>query len=202
MRTPLQVGLTGGIGSGKSTVAKIFQTMGATLIDADAISRQSTSANGNAIPLIRETFGSEMIALDGALNRKAMRELVFHDPSARQKLEEIVHPLVSIDIRRKTQAANEVNVPCIVIDIPLLTESKHWRGKLDLVVIVDCTEDTQRERVTMRDHWDSATISSVIEAQSTRLRRLHCADMVLYNDGITPEILEDKVKKLARQFGL
>jgi dephospho-CoA kinase len=202
MRTPLQVGLTGGIGSGKSTVAKMLQAMGAALIDADAMSRQCTSANGDAIPLIQKTFGTELIALDGALNRKAMRELVFHDPSARQKLEAIVHPLVSMEIQTQIQAALAAGVPCIVIDIPLLTESKHWRAKLDLVVIVDCTEDTQRERVSMRDHLDMATITSVMQAQSTRLHRVHCADIVLYNDGITHETLEGKVKELAHQFGL
>jgi dephospho-CoA kinase len=202
MHTPLQVGLTGGIGSGKSTIATMLKAMGASVIDADAISRQCTSADGKAIPLIREAFGTEMIALDGALNRKAMRALVFNAPAARQKLEDIVHPLVSLEIQRNVQSAERAGVSCIVIDIPLLTESQHWRAKLDLVVIVDCTEKTQMARVALRDQLDLATISRVMQAQSTRLHRVHCADIVLYNDGVPLEILEGNVKKLARQFGL
>ena len=198
----LRLGLTGGIGSGKSTVTALLSRRGATIIDADAISRQCTAPKGAAIPAIRAKFGANMITADEGLDRDAMRALVFSEPSARLQLQEIVHPLVGQEIAAQTQAAESANVPCIVFDIPLLTESAHWRQRLHQVLVVDCSEATQRQRVQARDQLDTATVDRIISAQSTRTHRLRCADIVIHNEGIDLEELEAQVTAIAQRFGL
>ncbi len=198
----LLLGLTGGIGSGKSTVAASFSKHEIPVIDADAISRQSTAAQGNAMEAIRAKFGAEMIAADGGLDREAMRTLVFSNPSARLMLQEIVHPLVGQEISRQTQLAEAANAACIVFDIPLLTESAHWRQRLHQVLVVDCSEATQRQRVLARDKLDEATVNRIIRAQSSRVHRLRCADIVIHNESINLEELDVQVAMIARRFGL
>ena len=143
-----------------------------------------------------------MVAADGGLDRNAMRALVFSEPSARLQLQEIVHPLVAQEIAAQTQTAEAANAPCIVFDIPLLTESAHWRQRLHQVLVVDCSEATQRARVQARDKLDSETVERIMGAQSNRIHRLRCADIVIHNDGISIEALSAEVEAIAQKFGL
>jgi dephospho-CoA kinase len=194
-----RIGLTGGIGSGKSTVGARLQTLGADLIDADAISRASTAAGGAAMPAVLERFGPNFIGSDGALDRARMRERVFADPSARATLEAIVHPLVARDIARRVAQSNKA---CIVFDVPLLAESPRWRPQLDRVVVVDCSEATQRRRVRTRSGWDDAVIDGVLRSQSSRVLRLAVADAVIFNDEDDLDRLHRLVDRLSTSFGL
>jgi len=198
-RRPWRLGLTGGIGSGKSTVGARLRALGADLIDADALSRQSTAAGGAAIAPIREAFGADFIDADGALNRVAMRERVFTDPTARQALEAIVHPVVAQGIRAQVQASR---APCIVFDIPLLVESPRWRAQLDRVLVVDCSEATQVRRVQARSGWDEATVEAVIRQQASRTQRLAAADLVVFNENDDLGRLHDAIDRLSSRFGL
>lgn len=194
-----RLGLTGGIGSGKSTVGARLQAHGAELIDADAISRATTALGGAALPAVREIFGAEFIDEQGALHRSRMRELVFADPSARQRLEAIVHPLVSAEVARLVSSSNK---RCIVFDVPLLAESPRWRPQLDRVLVVDCSEATQRRRVKARNGWDDAVIDGVLRSQSPRLARLAIADAVVFNDTDGLDRLHAAVDRLSASFGL
>lgn len=195
----LRLGLTGGIGSGKSTVALRLQTHGAVVIDADAIARACTAPGGAAMAKIAQTFGAAFVAADGALDRQRMREHVFQHPAARKQLEAIVHPLVAQDIARQAAASR---ARCTVFDIPLLVESPRWRPQLDRVLVVDCEPETQSSRVMTRNGWDRAAVQAVLESQSPRLQRLAAADFVLYNDGIDIARLHRLVDRLAQRFGL
>ena len=202
--TPFRLGLTGGIGSGKSTVAQRFMERGAAIIDADQISRSMTAAGGPALPMIAQTFGSELIdASTGALDRVRMRELVFSDPTARQRLEAIVHPLISEESARQVQAATAERRKLIVHDLPLLVESKHWRSQLDAIVVVDCRASTQIERVIQRNNLTPQSVEAIIQAQASREQRLAAADWVIYNDeGVTIGALHAFTDQIADGFGL
>jgi dephospho-CoA kinase len=191
----LHLGLTGGIGSGKSTVAVLLTSHGACVIDADAISRATTAPGGAAIGAIREIFGSDMITNDGALDREAMRKRVFSDPNAKLCLEEIIHPLVG-------QAAQSNGAKCIVFDLPLLVESPRWRQRLDRVLVVDCLPATQIARVVKRSALAEHQVLQIMGAQATRNKRLAAADVVLFNDGIDLGSLAMQVAELVPQFGL
>jgi len=200
---PLRIGLTGGVGSGKSTVAQMLVQLGATLVDADAISRASTTAGGAAIEAIRQTFGESLIDAEGALDRDRMRTLVFQDPTARQRLEAIVHPIVRAEIERQCQTATS---DCVVLDIPLLVESPHWRERVHTVWVVDCQPATQAARVMRRNGWPAAQIEAVLAAQASREQRLQAADTVIDNDLATLQQLETQVRaayaQTRQQFGL
>lgn len=198
-RSPLRLGLTGGIGSGKSTVARLFQARGATVIDADAISRACTEAGGSAMSAIESTFGSTFVAPDGSLDRQRMREHVFVQPHARKTLEAIIHPLVGAEVRRLAEVATS---SCLVFDVPLLVESPHWRHQLDRVLVVDCSHETQVRRVTERNGWERSAIEAVIKSQCPRDVRLAAADMVLFNDGREIDTLQQMVTQLVNRFGL
>lgn len=207
MGTAVQrIGLTGGIGSGKSTVASMLQQLGATLVDADAISRQLTAAGGAAIPAIAGHFGMGVIGPDGAMNRDAMRALVLQDAGVRMKLEAIVHPLVGRETARQAEAAVAAGQRCVVFDIPLLVESPHWRGRLDRVLVIDCLPDTQIDRVMAREAarpgWTRAAVEQVMAAQTSRCQRLSAADICVYNEAISMEALKHLVRHLASGFGL
>lgn len=199
MRRRFRLGLTGGIGSGKSTVARLFQDRGAAVIDADAIVRACTLAGGAAMPAIRAAFGTDFVAPDGSLDRDRMRAHVFGHPQAKAQLEAIVHPLVGQEIARQAAAADAV---CTVFDVPLLVESPRWRPQLDRVLVVDCERETQIRRVMARNGWERTTVEAVLDNQSPRLRRLAAADMVLFNDGHEIEQLRCMVDRLAQRFGL
>ncbi|WP_293660684.1 dephospho-CoA kinase [Rhodoferax sp. OV413] len=196
------IGLTGGIGSGKSTVAALLEKSGARRIDADALSRATTAPGGAAMPAITQAFGAEVVAADGGLHRAAMRDRIFADPDARRQLEAIIHPLVGAAIRSAAEAAPAAGVVCLVYDIPLLVESHHWRQRLDSILVIDCSESTQIRRVQQRNGLSEGEVRAIITAQAARSTRLSAADHVLCNDAITLPELEALVQQIARQFGL
>lgn len=202
MPPALRLGLTGGIGSGKSTVAAMLADHGAKLVDADAISRATSAAGGPAISALAEEFGTAFITEHGALDRDRMRELVYADAGAKKRLEAIVHPLVGQEIARQTQAFVELGAACIVFDIPLLVESTHWRQNLDRVLIVDCPPALQIERVMARSALTRETVEQIILAQAPRLLRLKAADMVIHNGHIDLAQLALEVAGLAARLGL
>jgi dephospho-CoA kinase len=198
----MRVGLTGGIGSGKSTVLQMLAQLGAAVIDADAISRATTATGGAAIAAIAQRFGGDFITPLGALDRDRMRERAYADPAARKQLEEIIHPLVGQESERQVQAALDAGVPCIVFDIPLLVESGRWRERVDRVLVVDCSPETQVERVVARSGLRPEEVSAIIAAQASRGQRLAAADYVICNDGLSLEQLRDKVVQTAWRLGL
>jgi dephospho-CoA kinase len=198
----LRVGLTGGIGSGKSTVLAMLAARGAAVIDADAISRATTAAGGAAIAAIARTFGPEFITADGALDRERMRARAYAEPQARKDLEAIIHPLVGAESERQVQAALAAGARCIVFDIPLLVESGRWRRQVDRILVVDCHAATQVQRVVARSGLAPAQVEAIMAAQAPRALRLAAADVVVFNEGITLEQLQAQVAQAARAFGL
>lgn len=201
-RRSIRLGVTGGIGSGKSTVAAILGQCGAAVVDADGIARTVTEAGGAAIPALRAAFGPEYITGQGALDRARMRALAFADPQAKQRLEAIVHPLVGRAIAKAVQEVHQSGPRLIVLDIPLLTESPRWPRQLDAVLVVDCLEETQIARVRARSGLDGEAVRDIMAAQSTRAVRRAAADIVLYNEGVTLPELHTKVYRIAASFGL
>ena len=195
--TPLRLGLTGGIGSGKSTVAQMLAARGAAVIDSDAIARSVTAANGSAMPAIREAFGPEFLNPGGALDRERMRALVFSDPGAKLRLEAIVHPLVGLATQAQAQAAIQAGHTLLVFDVPLLVESPRWRKLVDQVLVVDCLETTQIERVIARSGLTREAVHNIIQAQATRAQRLAAADITVFNDGLDLAQLQRTVDGLA-----
>ena len=199
----MRIGLTGGIGSGKSTVLQMLGGLGAASIDADAISRASTAPGGAAIAAIAAHFGPAFITGEGALDRERMRQHVYAQPQARRELEAIVHPLVGAETERQVQAALAAGAPCIVFDIPLLVESGRWRRRVDRVLVVDCTPSTQVARVVARSALEPAQVQAIIAAQAPRTLRLAAADAVIFNDGgLSLGGLEAQVRQAAKSFGL
>ena len=199
---PLRLGVTGGIGSGKSTFAAMLRDCGAALIDADAIARAVTEAGGPAIADIRDTFGADYIDAQGALDRVRMRALVFADAGAKERLEAIVHPLVGNAIAQAAAVAAQAGQRLIVFDIPLLTESPRWARQLDAVLVVDCREETQVARVQARNGLTEDAIRAIMATQSSRAMRRAAADFVVYNDALTLSDLQTKARQVAAGFGL
>ena len=198
----VRVGLTGGIGSGKSTVLQIFAELGAATIDADTISRATTAAGGAAIDAIASSFGTHFITAEGALDRERMRQHAYADPQARKQLEDIIHPLVGLESARQVQAALDAGVKCIVFDVPLLVESGRWRPQVDRVLVVDCLPQTQVDRVVARSSLQPEQVRAIMAAQASRAQRLQAADIVIFNEGLTLEELRDNVVQGARRLGL
>lgn len=199
---PLRLGVTGGIGSGKSTFAAMLRDCGAALIDADAIARAVTEAGGPAIADIRDTFGADYIDAQGALDRVRMRALVFADAGAKERLEAIVHPLVGNAIAQAAAVAAQAGQRLIVFDIPLLTESPRWARQLDAVLVVDCREESQVARVQARNGLTEDAIRAIMATQSSRAVRRSAADFVVYNDALTLSDLQTKARQVAAGFGL
>jgi dephospho-CoA kinase len=197
---PLHIGLTGGIGSGKSTVAQLLVQFGAALVDTDAIARSLTAAHGAALPAIAHAFGAEMISAQDGLDRDRMRALAFSDASARQGLEAILHPLIGEQARSQAALATQAGAPAVVFDVPLLAESGHWRTRVDWVLVVDCTLATQVHRVMLRNGWAEDTVRRVIAQQSSRERRRSLADAVIFNDSISRELLNAQVRSLWKHW--
>jgi dephospho-CoA kinase len=198
-----RIGLTGGIGSGKSTVASMLAARGAVVIDADAISRSLTAPGGRAIAPIARVFGPQMIDALGALDRQAMREQIFKNAQAKKQLEAIIHPLVSQITQAQAQAAVDSGHRVLVFDVPLLVESgERWRQQMDRVVVVDCDTATQKQRVMARSGLAADEIDRIIAQQATRAQRLACADVVIVNQGLSLAELEAQVTQVATDFGL
>ena len=176
------IGLTGGIGSGKSTAAQGLVALGAHLVDTDAIARALTLPGGAAIPALAAEFGADALAADGALDREKMRRLVFADPGAKARLEAMLHPLIGAEASRRAAASGGRPV---VFDVPLLTESSHWRARVDRVLVIDCDEATQAARVAQRPGWTEEAARRVIAQQAPRAARRAIADAVICNEGLT-----------------
>lgn len=221
-----RIGLTGGIGSGKSTVAQMLASLGAHIIDADAISRQSTAPGGAALAAIAAQFGPTMASPESGLNRAAMRELIFTNANARKQLEAIVHPVVRFEMLRQAQDAETAwlqlqkkqqlqqssspasasplaKTALLVFDIPLLTESSHWRSELSRVLVVDCNVEVQTIRTMARDSSSRETVALAIAAQASRSARLATADACIHNGFDTSlEKLRCQAQQYAQLFGL
>lgn len=181
----LRIGLTGGIGSGKSTVAQLLAERGAAVIDADAIARSVTASHGLAMPEIARVFGAEFINAQGALDRDRMRAHVFANPSAKKQLEAIIHPLVAQQTQAQAQQAESAGHIALVFDVPLLVESGRWRQQVDQVLVVDCLVETQVQRVIARNGLPRETVAQIIAAQASRAQRLAAADWVIFNDQLS-----------------
>ena len=182
------IGLTGGIGCGKSTVADLFAKHGAGIIDTDAIARRLTQAGGEAIAAIRAAFGDDYITDDGALNRTKMRGLIFSDAAAKQRLELILHPLILE--QAKVQLRQLQTKPYIILVVPLLPESPMFRQLARRVLVVDCDENTQVARVIGRSRMGEAEVRGIIALQTPRAERLQLADDVIHNDAGVDSLAE------------
>ncbi|MFT7723152.1 MAG: dephospho-CoA kinase [Roseateles sp.] len=197
----MRIGLTGGIGSGKSTVAGFLREAGAAIVDTDAISRALTLPGGAAMPAIREQFGADFVTPDGALDRDRMRALAFSDAGAKRRLEAILHPLITAQALAEADAADAARAPLVVLDVPLLVESGRWRARLARVLVVDCAAGTQVERVLRRPGWTRERIAGVLAAQATREARRAAADAVIFNDGLPLAALRNEALSLAARWG-
>ncbi len=203
MSTVTRLGLTGGIGSGKSTAAQMLADLGSAIIDADVIARSVTAPGGAAMGAIATAFGRNYVRADGALDRDRMRALAFADPNARQRLESIIHPLVGQETQQQARNAVAAGKQLVVFDIPLLVESGRWRERLDRVLVVDCSTATQIQRVMARSSdMTAASVERIIAAQAPRLLRLAAADIVICNDGISLDELRLAIGQVSRNFGL
>ncbi len=191
------VGLTGGIGSGKSTVADLFGKRGVTLVDTDVIAHRVTAPQGLAMPAIAAEFGGSYVAEDGSLDRARMRALVFSDETARKRLEAITHPLIRAETERERQQASG---PYVIIVVPLLIESGNWKARVDRVLTVDCSVETQIARVMRRNAFTREQVLAIIARQATREARLAAADDVIVNDGRPLEELALDVDQLHRTY--
>ncbi|MBI2732256.1 MAG: dephospho-CoA kinase [Aquabacterium sp.] len=191
----LTIGLTGGIGSGKSTVSQMLVDLGAHLVDTDAISRALTARGGAAIEAIAQHFGPEMIDASGAMDRARMRDLAFTDPGALARLESILHPLIGQQADAHAGLARPDQH--IVYDVPLLAESgRKWKDKVDRVLVVDCEPDTQIARVMARSDWPREAVEKVLAKQAQRETRRALADHIILNEGLSLQELRAEVEKL------
>lgn len=191
------IGLTGGIGSGKSTVGHMLVRLGAHLVDTDAIARQLTAPGGLALPALQQAFGPDILDADGAMDRARMREKVFHDPAALHTLEGILHPLIGQEAARQALQAAPDQV--VVFDVPLLVESgRRWRDIVDKVLVVDASPQTQVQRVVSRSGWTPEAVQAVIARQATREQRRAVADHVVDNDQVSLAELDHHVQAVWR----
>lgn len=194
--TPFKVGLTGGIGSGKSTVADLFAKLGAAIIDADQLAHELTASGGAAIEPIRTAFGSEYVDRLGALDRTRMRERVFSDSAAKSRLESILHPMIRAETDRRALQATS---PYVILMIPLLVETGEPHARCDRVLVVDCPEPIQIARVMARSDLARDAVEAIIAAQVSRAERLRHADDVIDNSG-PPENLRPQVETLHARY--
>jgi dephospho-CoA kinase len=189
------IGLTGGIGSGKSTVAASWVDRGARLVDTDAIAHGLTAAGGAALPALRAEFGNDIVGADGALDRARMRQLAFADSQVRRRLEGLLHPMIGELAQQQAQQATE---RFVIFDVPLLGEASVWRRRCERILVVDCSEATQIERVMRRSQWTELQVRAVMAQQAPRERRRAIADAVIHNDGCSLDDLRAAVDRLWR----
>lgn len=190
------VGLTGGIGSGKSAAADEFARLGAAVVDTDRIAHELTRAGGAAIAGVRALFGDSAIAADGAMDRKAVRERVFSDPASKRRLEALLHPMIRAESERQIAAAT---APYVVHVVPLLVESPDYRKRVQRVLVVDCPEALQVERVQARSGLPAEAVEAIMRSQVPRARRLAAADDVIDNSG-TIAALQKQIRKLHQTY--
>jgi dephospho-CoA kinase len=195
-RAVFVVGLTGGIGSGKSAAAEEFARLGAAVVDTDSVARELTEAGGAALPHIKSLFGEAFIQPSGAMDRKAMRERVFADPRAKRALEGLLHPLIRAESQRRIAAAS---APYVVHVVPLLVESPEYRGQFDRVLVIDAPEPAQLERVAARSGLSESEVRAIVRTQATRAERLAAADDVVENSG-TLDALREQVRVLHNKY--
>jgi len=194
---PLHIGLTGGIGSGKSTVAAMLVACGAELVDTDAIAHALTAPGGSALSAIAQEFGPDIIGADGAMDRSRMRALAFADSGARRRLESILHPMIGDEAQRQAGSAGHRPV---VFDVPLLSASSPWRQRVERLLVVDCSENTQVQRVMHRSGWAAEQVQRVMAQQTPRAARRAIADAVIFNDGLALDALQAQVQALWRHW--
>lgn len=192
----LVVGLTGGIGSGKTTTAALLGARGAGVVDTDVISHQLTQPGGIAIDSIRKAFSESFITSEGGLKRREMRELVFRDSNARLKLEAILHPLIRADV---VHHVGLLSTPYVIIVVPLLLETGSYRGMISRVLVVDCSECAQVARATARPGMDQKTVRAIMASQLSRQERLARADDVIFNDADLSQ-LERQVDAIHQKY--
>ncbi len=192
----MRLGVTGGIGSGKSTVCSLLAQGGAVVIDADAISRACTAPQGPAVAAIVQAFGPSVLSAPGVLDRDVLRERVFSDAQAKAQLQDILHPLIGAEIARQSALAQAHKAAYIVLDLPLLTESQRWRPMLDRVLVVDCSEETQIARVGQRSGLAPAAVRKIMAAQSSRAYRRQCADFLIFNEMVTIDALKAQLRQM------
>ena len=185
------VGLSGGIGSGKSAAAHLFAELGARVVDTDAIAHELTAPGGAAIEPIRSAFGKDMIAPDGSLDRAAMRRLVFEDAAAKAQLEAILHPMIRIEADARCMQST---APYVVLVVPLLVETAYYRGRLERVLVVDCDEETQVSRTVARSGIPAEQVRAIMAAQASRAQRLDAADDVIDNNGDLAQLREQVLR--------
>jgi len=189
----VHIGLTGGIGSGKSTVATMLVACGAVLVDTDAIAHALTAPGGAALAPLAQAFGPDIIGANGAMDRHRMRALVFSDAQRKKQLEGILHPMIGAEAMCQAAAAGDKPV---VFDVPLLATSSHWRQRVARVLVVDCREDTQVRRVMQRSGWSDEQVQRVIAQQASRASRRAIADALIFNDGLSLAQLQLEVQAL------
>ncbi len=194
--TPFCVGLTGGIASGKSSAAALFEELGAAVVDTDAIAHDLTRSGGAAMEEIRRAFGPSFVAADGSLERAKMRQLVFNDPDAKARLEGILHPLIREQARARILAAQQ---PYVIVVVPLLIETGAYRDLIQRVLVVDCGEEQQVARAMQRSQLKEGEVRSILAAQLSRTERLKGADDVIDNNG-GMEALRMQVQKLHASY--
>ncbi len=192
----LVIGLTGGIGSGKSTAADLFARQGASLVDTDLIAHSLTGPDGAAMPAIREAFGPDVVAADGRLDRAAMRARAFADPSERRRLEAILHPLIRAESQRQIRQAQGLYT---ILVVPLLVESGRWRERVDRLLVIDCPVEVQIARVMARSQLAREQVEAIIAAQASRDARRAAADDLIDNAGAA-SALAPQVEALARVY--
>lgn len=197
LRPALLIGLTGGIGSGKTTVANMFGELGAPLVDTDLIAHALTGPDGAAMPRIREAFGPEVVAADGRLDRAAMRALAFTDPGSRKRLEAILHPMIRDETSRQIAAA--ASHPYAIVVVPLLVEGGKAAQRFDRIVVVDCPVEVQIDRVMKRSGLPREQVEAIIAVQAERSARLAAADDVVDNGGDAAG-LPERVRTLHARF--
>ncbi len=197
---PYIVGLTGGIGSGKTTVERLFKTLSVDIIDTDAIAHVLTSPDGLGIPIIQSQFGIEFLNSDGSLNRSAMRQLIFRDPDAKHKLEQILHPLIRVEVDAQL---HRTRTPYVILAVPLLVETGAYQDRLDRVLVVDCTEEQQMRRTSARSKLSEQEVRDIMATQVGRKERIRHADDIILNNGelaqLTPAttVLDQRFRVLA-----
>ncbi|MBB5542613.1 dephospho-CoA kinase [Paraburkholderia fungorum] len=191
------VGLTGGIGSGKSTVADLFAAHGVPLVDTDVVAHRITAPHGIAMPQIAAEFGDSFVAADGSLDRARMRTLVFSDDGARKRLEGITHPLIRAETEREQR---EAQGPYVIVVVPLLVESGNWRTRVNRVLTVDCSVETQIARVMSRNGFSREQVLAIIARQATREARLAAADDIINNDNAPLDAVKAQVDAQHRAY--